>query len=40
MTGAMFDGEWIPTIKLSDDVGKNTGDPDMIDLCKRTLNIA
>jgi len=39
MTGAKFDGQWIPTVKLSDDKGKNTGDKDMLDLGKRTLMI-
>lgn len=28
---------WHPVIKLSDDSGKHTGDPDEIELCKRTL---
>lgn len=39
MTGAYLDGLWIPTVKYSDDVGKNTGDKDMLELGKRTLMI-
>lgn len=31
--------EWISTVKLSDDKGKNTGDSEMVDLCKRVLMI-
>jgi nicotinate phosphoribosyltransferase len=31
--------EWVDTVKLSDDKGKNTGNPDMVDLCQRELNI-
>lgn len=30
---------WIPCIKLSDDLGKHTGDPAEIQLCKDTLGI-
>ena len=33
------DDEWIPTIKLSDDIGKNMGDSKMIEVCKYLLNI-
>ena len=33
------DDEWIPTIKLSDDEGKHTGDEKMIEVCKYQLNI-
>ncbi len=32
-------GEWIPTIKLSDEHGKYTGDPSMIKLAKEFLQI-
>lgn len=39
MTAAKVLGEWIPTIKLSDNLGKHTGDPRMISLCKDMLNI-
>jgi len=31
--------EWIETVKLSDDVGKNTGKSKTVQLCKDTLNI-
>ena len=31
--------EWIPTVKLSDERGKYTGDPKMIDLAKEFLSI-
>ena len=31
--------EWIPTIKLSDNEGKHTGDENSIKLCKGILNI-
>ncbi len=31
--------EWIPTVKLSDEHGKYTGDPKMIELAKEFLNI-
>ena len=33
-------GEWINAVKLSDNVGKNTGDPDEVSLSKRVLHIA
>lgn len=40
MTGVMgHNGEWIPTIKLSDEKGKYTGDPKMINLAKEFLQI-
>lgn len=39
MTGVLFDEQWIPTVKLSDDLGKNTGDQDMVDLCKKVLMV-
>jgi nicotinate phosphoribosyltransferase len=32
-------GEWIPTVKLSDDSGKHTGATKEVELCKRLLNI-
>lgn len=32
-------GDWIPTIKLSDERGKYTGDPQMIELAKQFLRI-
>lgn len=37
MTGCYNDGEWLRTIKLSDDKGKNTGDKKTIELCKQIL---
>ena len=40
MTGAIIDGHRVPTVKLSDDRGKNTGESEMVDLCRRTLAIA
>jgi len=30
-------GDWIPTVKLSDEHGKYTGDPKMIELAKELL---
>jgi nicotinate phosphoribosyltransferase len=39
LSAANILGEWIPTIKLSDNQGKHTGDVRMIDLCKEMLNI-
>jgi nicotinate phosphoribosyltransferase len=34
-----FDGEWVNTVKLSDDKSKNTGDSNAVRLCKDTLSI-
>ena len=34
-----IDDMWIDTVKLSDNVGKNTGDPNEIRLCKEILRI-
>lgn len=34
-----MNGEWIPTVKLSDEHGKYTGDPKMIELAKEFLRI-
>ncbi|PID94320.1 MAG: nicotinate phosphoribosyltransferase [Bacteroidetes bacterium] len=40
MSEAKPEGQnWIKTVKLSDTPGKYTGDPDMIALCKRVLQI-
>lgn len=41
LIGCLFDEVhgWVNTIKLSDDINKNTGDPETIELCKKTLNI-
>lgn len=33
------DGNWVPTIKLSDVEGKHTGDPKMIEACKVVLGV-
>lgn len=33
------DGDWIPTVKLSDNPGKHTGIPEEIELCKKILKI-
>ena len=39
MSAAKPEGkEWRPTIKLSDDKGKSTGDPAMIDLCRKVIS--
>lgn len=34
-----INGDWIPTVKLSDEKGKYTGDPKMIELAKEFLRI-
>ena len=34
-----INGDWIPTVKLSDEPGKYTGDPKMIELAKEFLRI-
>lgn len=40
LTGVLgYNNEWIPTIKLSDEKGKYTGDPKMIELAKEVLRI-
>ena len=39
LTSAKVLGEWIPTVKLSDNPGKHTGDKRTIELCKEILNI-
>ncbi len=33
------DGVWVPTVKLSDEPGKHTGNPEMIGLAKKILRI-
>ncbi len=33
------DNVWVPTVKLSDEPGKHTGNPEMIDLAKKILRI-
>jgi len=35
----LINNEWVPAVKLSDDIGKNTGDPKEVKLCKQTLRI-
>ena len=39
LTSAKILGEWVPTVKLSDNPGKHTGDKKTIELCKEILNI-
>lgn len=39
LTSAKVLGDWVPTVKLSDNPGKHTGDARTIDLCKEILNI-
>ena len=34
-----INNEWIPTVKLSDEKGKYTGDPKLIELAKEFLRI-
>jgi len=33
-------GEWVNAVKLSDDLGKNTGDPTEVELSKQVLHVA
>lgn len=39
MVAAFIVDEWVPTVKLSDNAGKHTGDAEMVDLAKRILNL-
>ena len=40
LTGVLgANNEWIPTVKFSDEKGKQTGDPKMIELVKKSLRI-
>ena len=41
LIGCLFDEArgWINAVKISDDVSKNTGDPETVELCKKTLKI-
>lgn len=40
LTGVQLEGRrWISTVKLSDENGKHTGDPQMIELAKKVLGI-
>jgi nicotinate phosphoribosyltransferase len=38
LSDVLVGDKWIPTIKLSDDEGKNTGNAEMIDLAKKVLS--
>lgn len=40
MVSVKVNDKWVDTVKLSDNVGKNTGDPNEIRLCKEVLRIA
>jgi nicotinate phosphoribosyltransferase len=37
LTAIQIGNEWFPTVKLSDDAGKHTGDVETVGLCKRIL---
>jgi len=39
LTGVDFGQGWVPCVKLSDDIGKNTGDDAEVSLCKQILGI-
>ena len=39
LTEVEMGGKWVPTVKLSDAVGKNTGDPKTVQLCKDILGV-
>jgi len=39
LTACNFNGEWVNTVKLSDDLGKNTGDSTEVKLCKEILGV-
>jgi nicotinate phosphoribosyltransferase len=39
MTGLKFDGQWVPTVKLSDVSGKHTGEQEAIQVCKSILGL-
>lgn len=39
MVSAEIDGEWVETVKLSDDEGKHTGDSETVDLALKLLKI-
>lgn len=39
LTSCDFGSGWTPTVKLSDNLGKNTGDTEAVRLCKQTLGI-
>jgi len=40
ITAVFINGEWVDAVKLSDNVGKNTGAPEEVGLCKRVFKIA
>lgn len=39
LTGVEINGNWTPTVKLSDDPGKHTGSPQEVDLCEKVLRL-
>lgn len=39
LTGVKVEDSWIPTVKLSDDPRKNTGEAETVDLCKKLLRV-
>lgn len=39
LTAVQDDGEWVPTVKLSDSPGKHTGPEDEVRLCKQILGV-
>ena len=39
MVAAFINGEWVDTVKLSDDEGKHTGSPETVDLAQRLLGL-
>ena len=40
LTGVLVNEGWVPTVKLSDDEGKHTGDSETVELCKKILKIS
>ena len=40
LTGVKINNKIVSTVKLSDDPGKHTGDPNEINLCKKVLGVA
>ena len=39
LTAVSVGGEWLPTVKLSDNPGKHTGTEEAVSFCKRTLKL-
>ena len=37
MVACFINNDWVKTVKLSDDEGKNTGDSETVELCKKML---